>query len=131
MARKKKAAAHTNPTRLSFKDVEIAFLQDGVDGVKKLLGKSSDARGLLSRAIEDLKAKGHKPATLEAFAGDAFPRRGRGRSEPRVGDEQTYKAQEIGHGGAFLRLPLRPIGVKKGAVLTVRFEAERIIVMRR
>ena len=49
---------------------------------------------------------------------------------PNIGEERKYRAQQIKTGGAFLRLPLTPLGVKKGGSVRVRFESDRIVVVK-
>ncbi len=115
---------------VSFKDVQIAFLLDGISGVEKLVAGKKNAGPMLRRALAGLKAQGRNVDTLEAFIDAKHATAGRGRSMPNVGEERRYKAQQIGQGGSFLRLPLTPIGVKKGGVVKVRFEADRVIVTR-
>ena len=108
--------------RTSFKDVEIAFLLDGVDGVQKLKANRTTIR----KAVQSLQSKGKNADALSALA----PASGRGRSMPSSGSERRYRAQQIKTGGAFLRTPLNTIGVKKGGLVSVKFEPDRIIIMR-
>lgn len=113
---------------VSFKDVQIAYLLDGISGVEKLVGTRKNAGIILKRALKELKGQGRNVETLESYVNERHGNSGRGRAMPSVGEERKYRAQQIGDGGTFLRLPLTPIGVKKGGVVKVRFEADRIIV---
>jgi len=122
-----KKAAQKRPV-VSFKDLQIAYLLDGIGGVEKLGAGRKNAGPMLRRALKEMKGQGRSVETLEAYINSKHGTAGRGRSMPNVGEERRYKAQQIGDGGSFLRLPLTPIGVKKGGVVKVRFEADRVIV---
>ena len=115
-------------TVVSFKDIQIAYLLDGLAGVEKLIHGRKSAGAVLRRALRELKAQGRNTDALESFVNDKFGIGGRGRSMPGVGEERRYKAQQIKTGGAFLRLPLAPLGVKKGGDVRVRFENDRIVI---
>lgn len=125
MASKKSASKRTV---VSFKDVQIAYLLDGISGVEKLVSNRKSAGAVIRRALRELKQQGRSVDALEAYVGEKFGSGGRGRSMPDVGEERKYKAQQIKTGGAFLRLPLTPLGVKKGGSVRVRFESDRIVV---
>ena len=77
---------------------------------------------------QGLTAQGRNVETLEAYVNERYGSSGRGRAMPNLGEERKYKAQQIGDGGTFLRLPLTPIGIKKGGVVKVRFESDRVVV---
>lgn len=127
-----KAARTSTRKRLivSFKDVQIAYLIDGIAGVEKLVGGRKSASSIIRRALTELKKQGYNVDSLEAYVNEKFGSGGRRRSMPGVGEERRYKAQQIKTGGAFLRLPLTPLGVKKEGIVQVRFEADRIVVIR-
>ena len=125
MASKKK---DTKRSIVSFKDLQIAYLLDGISGVEKLVAGKKNAGSILKRALKEMTGQGRNVETLEAYVNERYGSSGRGRAMPNVGEERKYKAQQIGDGGTFLRLPLTPIGVKKGGVVKVRFEADRVVV---
>lgn len=125
MAAKKSS---TKRSIVSFKDLQIAYLLDGIAGVEKLVAGKKSAVAVLKRAHKELKAQGRNVETLENYINENYGTSGRGRAMPAIGEERRYKAQQIADGGTFLRLPLTPIGVKKGGVVKVRFEADRVIV---
>ena len=127
MASKKNAGKRTV---VSFKDVQIAYLLDGISGVEKLLAGRKSAGAILRRALRELKAQGRSVDALEAYVGEKYGTGGRGRSMPNIGEERRYKAQQIGDHAPFLRLPLTPIGIKQGQQVRARFEADRIVVMK-
>jgi hypothetical protein len=115
---------------VSFKDLQIAYLLDGIGGVEKLVAGRKNAGAILKRVLKEMSDQGRNVETLQAYVSERYGTSGRGRAMPNVGEERKYKAQQIGDGGTFLRLPLTPIGVKKGGVVKVRFEADRVIVTR-
>jgi hypothetical protein len=127
MAKKK---ASSKRSIVSFKDLQIAYLLDGIGGVEKLIDGRKNAGSILKRALKEMAEQGRNVETLQAYVNERFGSSGRGRAMPNVGEERKYKAQQIGDGGTFLRLPLTPIGVPKGGTVKVRFEADRVIVTR-
>ena len=113
---------------VSFKDIQIAYLIEGMDGVERLLKGRKNIATLLRRAVKELKAAGKKTDTLDAYIAVHHGPGTRGRSVPSSGQERLYKAQRIHAGGPFLRLPLSPLGTDKGGVVRVRFERDQIVV---
>jgi hypothetical protein len=113
---------------ISFKDVQIAYLLDGLDGVERLLKGHKAPAGVLKRALRELKSQGSDTRELESYVAEKFGSTGRGRSVPQVGEERRYKAQQIKSGAPFLRLPLNTLGVRKGKQVRVRFEDDKIVV---
>lgn len=115
-------------TLVSFKDIQIAYLIEGMNGVERLLKGRKNIASLLRRAVKELRAAGKKTETLDAYIAEHHGPGTRGRSVPTTGQERLYKAQRIHAGGPFLRLPLAPLGTDKGGVVKVRFEHDQIIV---
>jgi len=117
-------------TLVSFKDIQIAYLIDGVPGVEKLVSGRRNVSPLLRRALKELIKAGKKTDSLEKFISEEYGPGTRGRSVPTSGQERLYKAQKLPAGGPFLRLPLAPLGTDKGGYLRVKFERDRIIVQK-
>lgn len=115
-------------TLVSFKDIQIAYLLEGLDGVERLIKGRRNAGQLLRRAVKELKSAGKKTETLDKFIAQRHGPGTRGRSVPSTGQERLYKAQRIHAGGPFLRLPLAPLGTDKGGFVRVRFERDQITV---
>jgi hypothetical protein len=115
-------------TNVSFKDVQIAYLLDGIAGVEKLLSDHKNAGPVIKRALKQLRGQGRNVESLQSFVNDKFGGDGRGRAMPLAGEERRYKAQQVADSGVFLRLPLTTIAAGKGDVLKVRFEADRIVI---
>lgn len=127
-ATKKPKGAPRAGKRLSYKDIQIAFLSDGVSAVEKLLKDGRASRGAVRKALDALRQQGAAAATLDDFVKTHIGQGRRGRSAPLVGTDRTYRAQKLNTGSPFLRLPLEALGVKKGGLVTVRFERDRIVV---
>lgn len=125
-----KKVSTNGASRVSFKDVQLKFLLDGLDGVTSVLGERKSAKGIIVKAIAGLKDQGHDTSKLESYVEKTFPATARGRSTPEAGEDREYIAQRIGEGSEFLRLPLNPLGVKKGSKLKVSFTDDRIVVVR-
>ena len=124
----KKKAAPAPRKRLSYKDIQISYLADGIGAVEKLLNSGKVSRAAVRKALEALRQQGAAAATLDDFVKANLGEGRRGRTAPLVGTERTYRAQKLETGSPFVRLPLDALGVKKGGVVTVRFERDRIIV---
>jgi hypothetical protein len=127
-ATKKAKAAPKTGKRLSYKDIQIADLADGVSAVERLMKEGRASRAAVRRALDALRQQGAAAATLDDFVKSHIGQGRRGRSAPLVGTDRTYRAQKLTTGSPFLRLPLEALGVKKGGLVTVRFERDRIIV---
>lgn len=112
----------------SFKDVQIQFLMDGVNGVEGLYERGMASKATVRRALRELKASGRDTSGLERWVVERFGSTGRGRAAPIVGETRTYKAQQINTGGPFLRLPLDVLGIEKGSTVRVTFGDNSITV---
>jgi len=113
---------------VSYKDIQIAYLVDGVAGVKALWEADSASKSTIRRAVKQLQETKEDTSELERWVAENIGAIGRGRSAPQQGETRTYKAQQINNGGPFLRLPLDSLGVKKGAVVRVKFDEDQIVV---
>jgi hypothetical protein len=119
-------------TRISNKDLQVAFLVNGIEGVQAMTADNVPAKATLQAAIDSLENLGQEVAPLVAFMDTLHPAGdgSRGRSAPEVGDTRTYKAQVVKDGEAFLRLPLSTLGALKGENITVAFADGQIVVTR-
>jgi len=113
---------------LSFKDVQIAYLLNGVPSVEKLHKDGKASTATIRRALNFLRTGGKEVNTLEKWIQDNLGIGVRGRAAPQAGQERVYRAQQIKTSGPFLRLPLSALLVNKGEVVAVRFEKDRIVV---
>ena len=128
----KKKREKREKRNVSFKDVQIAYLMGGVGEIERLVKDGRVSKPSIRRALTELAASGRNVEPLERWVDEQFGAAGsgRGRTAASAGDSRTYKAQQIGSGGAFLRLPLEVLGVKKGGTVRVRFERDSIVVSR-
>ena len=124
MAAKKREKRST----VSFKDVQIAYLMNGVSAIEGLMKGGRVSKPTVRRALQQLEASGRNVEPLERWVTENLGGSGRGRSPPTSGDTRSYKAQQVKTGGPFLRLPLDVLGVKKAGEIRVRFESGQIIV---
>lgn len=129
----KKKATTTKREMVTYKDVIILFLSEGLSAVEKQVEAGKLKPATVRRAAEDLKttAPSHAESLLAFVDKVKPPRQGRGRPSPQAGDNRDYKAQKIGTHEPFLRLPLGALGVKKGQVVTVRFSEDRLTVLKK
>lgn len=112
---------------VSFKDIQIAYLIEGIGGVTALVQNKKNVGQSLRRAERELRTAGTKTETLAQFIA-TIGTGTRGRSVPATGQERIYRAQKLQSGGVFLRLPLSPLGTDKSGKVKVRFERDRIVV---
>lgn len=128
-AAKKKNTAATKDRGLSYKDVQIVFLTDGLGKVEKLLNGGLISKQSLRRAAKEFANNKSAQAFVD-FAASKLGKggEGRGRKLPEQGDTRTYKAQQVGKSGLFIRLPVSSIAHTKGEALHVSFGPGRILV---
>src|SRR3989338_6047528 len=113
---------------VSFKDIQIAYLMDGITSIAKFHKEGQASNITIRRAFSNLKEGGSEVATLEKWIRENLGTGIRGRAAPQAGQERVYRAQQIKTSGPFLRLPLSALSVNKGEVVSVRFEKDRIVV---
>jgi len=122
---------------LSHKDVQLAFLGDGLDGVRNLYKTGAVSAAVIARAAREVaNNKGTTPEALEAlvsFAEEITPVKTgngrRGKQPPSVGQTRTYKAQSVKGSTPFIRLNLDTLNVLKGAEMKVTFQDANTIVV--
>lgn len=113
---------------VSFKDVQIAYLMEGIGGVEKLMESGQVSKPTIRRALKKFHETGAVPAEFERWVAERVGPIGRGRSAPSIGETRSYKVQQIKNTGPFLRLPLDSLAINKGGVVRVRFEDNKIVV---
>ena len=116
---------------ISFKDLQIAYLQDGVGSITKLYQEGKASKIAIQKAFGGLKEMGKEIASLEQWVLETFQTKARGRAVPAPGSERIYKAQKIRTGGPFLRLPLDVLHIEKTQLISVIFEKNKIIVKKK
>lgn len=128
--------AHNN--LVSHKDIQLAFLDEGLEGVRQRFAEGLVSAKVINRAAQELSNRNgvseNDLNALNAFVNEitpapAVPGR-RGKQPPTIGETRTYKAQQVKNGGPFLRLNLETLGINKGEPVAVSFENGRIVVTR-
>lgn len=118
-------------TLVSYKDVQLAYLLDGVAAVERQWCAGHVSKATIRRAVKKLQDSNEDVAELERWVAANIGPIGRGRAAPQPGETRSYKVQQLQNGGGpFLRLPIDSLGVKKEDVVRVQFEKDQIIVTR-
>lgn len=130
--KKQKLAKKNQKEKVSYKDVMILLLAEGLSAVEASFKDGTFSRHNLQAAVEHLAVcMPRQSEDLAKFLAQAAPvRPHRGRVAPQTGDERDYKAQQVNDTDPYLRLPLSTLGAKKGDIVRVRFEADRLVVTR-
>ena len=81
-------------TRISNKDLQVAFLVNGIDGVQAMTADNVPAKATLQAAIDSLENLGQEVAPLVAFMDTLHPAGdgSRGRSAPQNGENRNIAA---------------------------------------
>ena len=115
----------------NYKDVQIAYLLEGLRAVQRLHAKEALSGPVVQKAIKILRSLGKDPQDLAQWAKLQFRVKPKGRPLPKIGEKKLYKAQQIKEGGLFLRLPVETLIDAKGEQLEVRFGKDLIEVRKR
>jgi hypothetical protein len=124
-------------TLISFKDVTIAYLTGGLEGViaEHQRGASQDT---LLRALNELQTNSQPCGDLASYVaevsgqGEGLETSGnRGRSAPQVGESRTYRAQQVGEADPFVRVPVSLMGVDKGGEVVTTFNPDGTVTLSR
>ena len=113
---------------ISYKDIQISYLVDGIESISKLHKEGLVRRIALRRALQNLKTTGLEAGSFEQWILENLGGGTRGRRAPMPEQERTYRVQQIKKSGPFLRLPLGALQVEKGEVLSVNFQNDQIVV---
>ena len=115
---------------VSFKDIQITYLLEGISGIKNLIQDQININSILRKGLKELRKAGIKAGDLYSFMEKNNTPGLRGRTIPQLGQIRTYKAQKLNNGNTFLRLPLTSLNTDKGDHIKVLFEKNKIIVSR-
>ena len=118
---------HQMAKKADFRDVQIAFYRDGIEGVESLIEAEQVSNFTLRRAVSHMRSEGDDNPSLDSLE-EALKERGHlsGLSgKPDAGDVKDYKVQQ-GDGCFFLRVPVDHLGVTKGDSMRVRFFVDAI-----
>src|SRR5690606_19122514 len=99
MKRKQRALA-------SFKDVQLAYLMEGISAVEAMVKAKRASPSTIRRALKKLQEAGSDVVALERWVAVHIGPIGRSRNAPGAGDTRSYKVQQVKGSGPFLRLPL-------------------------
>lgn len=114
----------------TYKDVQLAYLLHGAQGLDSLRESKRVPKVIFKRAYYMFKREDRK-VDLAPFE-DWFLRElgsfGRGRASPVKGQNRRYRAQQVKRGDPFIRLPVASLDVWKGRLVDVQFEEDRIVV---
>lgn len=119
---------------LSFKDVQLRYMLDGLDAVKELFLTRKVSPKVLEKAALDLESAG-KGSDFASWVRDSVVSNApgtthRGRGAPGAGQVRTYKVQLVGEDGApFIRLPIPESN--KGDSVTATFNSDGSITISR
>ena len=116
---------------ISFKDLQIAYLKEGLGSITKLYQEGKASKIAIQKAFAGLKETGTEVVSLEQWVLETFQAKARGRAVPAPGSERIYKAQKIRTSGSFLRLPLDVLHIEKSQLISVIFEKDKIIVQKK
>jgi hypothetical protein len=117
--------------RITSKDIEIAFLINTIDGVKELFkGNKTPGKKVINTAVEALASNGLEVDDLRVLGASLYPSsgKGRGKTQPTVGEKRQYSVQKVKNSAPFIRLPLSTLNVERGALVTVQFKDGAIVV---
>ena len=144
----KKVAPVEDKKKITYSDVIIEFLAEGLNAVQRYIKANSVTPAVVRRASDELM--GTHPEKGELFAAwvrQDYPT-GRGKTAPQLGEVREFKAQQVDtkdkktkkvikEGTPFSRIPLEPIGVKRGQHIMVEFTAgdgklpDRIVIYKK
>jgi hypothetical protein len=122
----------TNKKRVTAQDVAMLMLVGGgVEAVQRLHDTAGIVAGTFDKAVELLAASPENADALADMRDALFGSEGsgaRGRPAVAIGQTRTYRVQEVGETGAFIRLPVGLLGLAKGQTASVHFEDGQITV---
>lgn len=114
----------------TYKDVQLAYLMNGTQGLDSLRESKRVPSSVFRRALRRFEWEGKKVDLApfkEWFLRELGPL-GPGRGSPVKGQNRRYRAQQIKKGEPFIRLPVASLDVWKGHLVDVQFEGDRIVV---
>lgn len=126
------APAFVIPGRVTYQTVALAFLSQGVDAARAQLDAPQCARphDVALKACVQLSAMGSTShAELDALAREFAPATsglGRGAISLANAGSKVYKAQQVGDGDVWIRVPVSALGADRGDKLEVTFQGDAI-----
>jgi len=130
------SASTARKAPVTHKDLAMAYLMagagaKGVAAISPMLANHTDPVAVLDKVIAGLETANQNVAELttlrDEFA-DALTPGVKGRKPVAVGQTRAYSVQQIGDGDFFIRLPVGPLGVRKGDKVSVDFATGKVSV---
>lgn len=119
---------------VTWKDLIIKYMLNGLDAVRSVLDESGDPVGALEKMIEEMGTGGQDTqelADLRDHYASLHAIGQPGRQPVKVGDVREYNVQQAGEeGDLFVRIPLNPFGVQRGMKVSVAFDQDQILITR-
>ena len=112
----------------TYKDVQLAYLLNGVAGLDDLRQKKRVPKTIYKRALRRLQHAGKESDSFEKWFFEKFGPDGRGRPSPKAGEARRYRTQQVKKSEPFIRLPVSSLNIYNGYVVDVQFEEDRIVV---
>jgi hypothetical protein len=120
----------TESTKLSYKDLVVAYLVGGIALVTDRLADVADPRGMLLKVSVALNAAGQDPSEIDAFMNANYPHvaGSRGRKAPIVGETVRRKVQQLDGQDPHARINLAALSVGKGDRVVVKYADGKITI---
>ena len=123
------------PARVTYQTVALAFLTQGIDAARAQLDAQQCARphDVALKACVQLANMGSEAHELEDLAREFAPANagsGRGAMSLANAGSKVYKAQQVGDGDVWIRVPVSALGVDKGEKVEVTFRGDVISIMK-
>lgn len=119
---------------VTWKDLTIKFMMNGVDGITPDLNEAGDPVGSLDKMIEELSINDQDTVELvklrdhyAALNAAGSP----GRQPVKIGESREYSVQQAGEeGDLFVRIPLSTLAVQRGEKIVAEFGDDGIKIHR-
>jgi hypothetical protein len=119
----------TSKTRITNKDLQVAYLVNGVAGVQAMTADNVPAKLTFQAAIDSLESLGQEVAPLVAFMETHYSSDpGAPRTAPQNGETRTYKVGQPRDGAPKVNIPLNTLNAAKGDNVNVSFENGKIVI---
>jgi hypothetical protein len=117
---------------VTWKDLTIKYMLNGVEGIKADLNESGDPVGALEKMISEMSSNDQDTKELEVLRDFFIDLRSvgtPGRQPVKVGDSREYSVQQAGEeGDLFVRIPVVTLPVQRGAKIVARFTENQIVI---
>lgn len=126
--------ANARKKPVTWKDLIIKYMLNGLDAVRSVLDESGDPVGALDKMIEEMgsgEQDTQELADLRDHYASLHAIGQPGRQPVKIGDVREYNVQQAGEeGDLFVRIPLNPFGVQRGMKVSVAFDQDQILITR-